>query len=277
MNKTIVISIIAALLLNACEKENYSSAFSQKIVIQGYLYTHNSTDSIYLTELLPYGSDQDEILPINDAIVTITHNNTEYVLDKLKTEGMYGNTDGTLPILEGDTYYLTVSYDSYLASAETIVPEKPQNLKISVSAIDFKQIEMGFGMVQDTTTIDVEWDNPNNEYFYVVIESRDTVQESIMLLPDDFGGFGRNFGQFNRILTAPRVMDSYSIRVSTLEYFGRYIVRVYTVNPEYVDLYETQTQDSRNLTEPLSNVVNGLGVFTAFSSDSVFFSVNKLE
>jgi hypothetical protein len=47
------------------------------------------------------------------------------------------------------------------------------------------------------------------------------------------------------------------------------------VNQEYADLYENRQQDSRNLTEPLSNVNNGLGIFTAFSYDVAYFEVVK--
>jgi hypothetical protein len=46
-------------------------------------------------------------------------------------------------------------------------------------------------------------------------------------------------------------------------------VRVYRVNKEYADLYRSRQQDTRSLNEPLTNVQNGLGVFSAFASDSV--------
>jgi len=48
-------------------------------------------------------------------------------------------------------------------------------------------------------------------------------------------------------------------------------VSVYRVNQEYADLYEGRRQDSRDLNEPSTNIENGLGVFSAFNSDSTFF------
>ncbi len=54
------------------------------------------------------------------------------------------------------------------------------------------------------------------------------------------------------------------------------MVRVYKVNQEYANLYRSREQDSRSLNEPLTNVQNGLGVFSAFASDSVGLYV-KLE
>jgi len=50
---------------------------------------------------------------------------------------------------------------------------------------------------------------------------------------------------------------------------------LYRVNQEYVDLYKSRDQDSRNLNEPLTNIENGLGIFSAFANDSVYFYAIK--
>lgn len=65
------------------------------------------------------------------------------------------------------------------------------------------------------------------------------------------------------------------IKSFNFSYHGRYLVKVYRVNQEYRDLYETQEQDSRNLIEPLSNIENGLEIFSTFHSnvDSLFLNV----
>ena len=41
--------------------------------------------------------------------------------------------------------------------------------------------------------------------------------------------------------------------------------------------YENLEQDSRDLNEPPTNIVNGLGIFSAFNSMNVFFEVQKEE
>jgi hypothetical protein len=61
----------------------------------------------------------------------------------------------------------------------------------------------------------------------------------------------------------------------TFKQYGRHRAKIYRVNQEYADLYESREQDSRNLNEPLTNVKNGLGVFTAVTCDSIFFKVLK--
>jgi len=61
----------------------------------------------------------------------------------------------------------------------------------------------------------------------------------------------------------------------TLTQFGTYRVKIYRVNQKYADLYESRNQDSRELNDPNSNIINGLGIFTAFNSDSIFFEIKK--
>ena len=41
------------------------------------------------------------------------------------------------------------------------------------------------------------------------------------------------------------------------------------------ELFKNLEQDSRDLNEPPSNIVNAIGIFTAFALDSVFFEVNR--
>jgi hypothetical protein len=75
--------------------------------------------------------------------------------------------------------------------------------------------------------------------------------------------------------SSPFQGDLYTINTRSLEKYGRHRVKVYHVNQEYADLYENREQDSRSLTEPLTNIKNGLGIFTAFSYSEVYFDVKN--
>jgi hypothetical protein len=77
--------------------------------------------------------------------------------------------------------------------------------------------------------------------------------------------------------SAPFRRNEYTLNATTLEKYGQHRVKIYRVNQEYADLYENRNQDSRNLTEPITNVVNGLGIFTAFSYADVYFDVKKQQ
>jgi hypothetical protein len=47
------------------------------------------------------------------------------------------------------------------------------------------------------------------------------------------------------------------------------------INQECVDLFDSQTQDLRDLKEALSNVNNALGLFTAIAGLEVTFEVRR--
>ena len=58
-----------------------------------------------------------------------------------------------------------------------------------------------------------------------------------------------------------------------IKQYGLHRIKVFRVNEEYANLYESVEQDSRDLNEPLTNIKNGLGIFTAFSCETVFLNV----
>ena len=76
-------------------------------------------------------------------------------------------------------------------------------------------------------------------------------------------GGPRRCDNFRRVIE-PTKDDFHFINMMDLRDLGRHVVWVYRVNEEYAQLYENRTQDSRDLNEPPSNIVGGLGVFSAF-------------
>ncbi len=92
------------------------------------------------------------------------------------------------------------------------------------------------------------------------------------LLADDDLPFKRG-GFIFQMVTRPVNDDFYEISPRELTHFGTHRVIVFSVNEEYVNLYETQEQDTRKLNEPFSNIENGLGIFASFSSDTLYFEV----
>jgi len=77
------------------------------------------------------------------------------------------------------------------------------------------------------------------------------------------------------IITLPSTDTTLTVNGALLPSYGPYMVKIYKVNQEYADLYESEEQDSRDLNEPPSNIINARGIFSAFASDSVAFEVVK--
>jgi len=259
----------------SCDNSPISQEFSQRIVVRAYLYAGEPVGDFYLTELLPYGSDEDSIQKINDAQVSVIYNGIEFLLSRGDDEGHYYYNGIDLVVSEGKEYQIKIQYDDVVASASTIVPAPPENLQISDTVLTFKMTQPVMGGNQgqrDTSEIEISWNNDDNSYYYILIENIDSVQESFFD-GSSFPGGNNGQGRFTRRITEPSQTDHYSIRTMELEYYGNFRAKIFSVNQEYADLYKSLDQDSRNLTEPASNIKNGLGIFTAFNSDSVFFKV----
>jgi hypothetical protein len=251
------------------------------VVVEGYLFQGEQVDSIHLTNTVSFNSGDTIYPPVTDATVTIKNNSNDYVLKNIGNG--YYSYDGTgLQIIVGDTYSLKITSGDQSITSSTIVPSIPENVVISDTILSIDTtFTFGPPSQRDTTQqsgITITWSNPDDDYFFIVIQSTDSTSADIVYntgnMPGGFTpptGSGTNRG-FN-YRSEPFKGTSYTINSQSLTKYGMHRLRVYRVNQEYADLYENRQQDSRNLTEPITNIVNGLGVFTAFSYSEATFTV----
>lgn len=113
----------------------------------------------------------------------------------------------------------------------------------------------------------VSWNNPTGDYFYIVLESIDSTRQ--LLRADTLIS--------RRFVSDPTNQNFCTINNNSILYTGKYSLKVYRVNREYADLYKSREQDSRTLNEPLTNVKNGLGIFAAFASDTLYFTATMQQ
>ncbi len=268
-----VILITILISLAGCEKIEISSEGDIKLVLNAYLYENEPVVSVRLSETLPFTSS-DTVFPlISDANISIQWKDQDYPLLSSDSAGFYHSPDSNLRIISGEKYAIEIVHGEDVLTSETTVPQKPDSMRLSASSIqidpDLTPREMRQAGIAD---IEVTWSNPDGEYFYVLVENIEENPEDIEF---GFSGFGGKFQNF-RFLSRPFITDTYVIRVFlSVQQYGTHRVKLFRVNQEYADLYENREQDSRNLTEPLSNVNNGLGIFTAFSYDEAYFEVVK--
>ena len=220
--------------------------------------------------------------------MTLTKNGTRYELIPTPNRPGFYNYPGTdLSVEAGNQFGLEVNYYGKVATAITNVPPQPQQLDIYPQQLVVVSIGSGgFGEFRrffedDTTAVRVDWSNPEGASFYVTLENLETDPQPINAnILDNFpinfdGDLGRGF--MSRFISVPVSGEEYRITRQNVTYLGRHLVKVYRVNQEYVDLYRSRSQDTRDLNEPLSNVEDGLGIFTAFNSDSVYLEVVQGE
>lgn len=272
--------LVLPLIFLSCEKLSNSNNDSQ-LVLNGYLYQDETVDSIRLVKSLPFSSQDTVYEPVEGAKATITWNNQEFVLNDIGN-GYYSDKEDALHISIGETYSIKINYDGVVLTSSTKVPAKTTIAPISDNIILIDTIRT-FGPPQDegntASGLQFTWDNADKNYFYIVIESTDTTAGSIVMGGNNnfpgFPGGGNNPGVF-RLRSQPFIGSSYTVNSRILTNYGKHVIKVYSVNQEYANLYENRTQDSRSLSEPVSNVTNGLGIFTAFSyAEATFYIKNK--
>jgi hypothetical protein len=278
--KNILIAAILLLTIISCEKEKLSNGHSDLIVVQGYLYMGEAIDSIRLSQAVLLNSADTLFHGITDATVTISCDGTAYTLVSSEKEGYYHCTDAGLKVSSGKTYTLDITYDNKHITSQTIVPDNPTGLKVSDAVLTVDPTSNMMMNHNDTTnSLTVSWSNPNKEYYFVVLENKDSTLITITFT-NPFTGVTDtiNSGNFaRRFQSSPIQSSSYRISTNSVGNYGKYVFKLYKVTKDYANLYESRSQSSTNLNEPFSNINNGLGIFTSFSVDSISFRVVKKE
>jgi len=272
-----LLSTIVLLVLSACTDESPLVPDDSLVMLRAYLFAGQPVTEIRLTAALPLGSEDSTAPTIDDAQVTLTKDGGRYLLEPTSGRpGFYHYAGSDLVVETGDEFGIEVAYYGKLATATTTVPPAPVQIganpeELVVEPLGSGGFGFGRGFMDDTTAIQVTWQNDDGGSYYVALENVETDPEPIDDFSDDFPGGG----QFERVrfVSIPVSNEEYRITGRSVTYYGRHLVTVYRVNPEYVDLFLTRNQDSRDLNEPLTNVAGGLGIFTAFNSDSTFIEV----
>ncbi len=260
-----VLILLSIWAVVACDDDPAGVSEEDLVVVQAYLYSGEPVTDVRVTFAIPLSSSASSATPINDASVRLIREGLTYDLVPSGSDGYYQYPGDDLIVAADDVFRLEVTYQGDMASGETVVPRPPEDVNVSGDVLYVP--EFGRGMNLSFDSLAVTWTNPEELFHYVVIENLDENAEAIF--PDRIQ---RRMGGF-RFVTLPTRDESYAINFRVLETLGPHRAKVYRVNEEYAGLYENRIQDSRDLNEPPTNIEGGLGVFSAFASDSVFFEV----
>lgn len=271
MKKLILSAILfAMLLLIGCNEDSPLEPGEDQVVVQAYIYANEPVEGIRLSFMLPLDVEEGtKMPPLNDALIKLSKNGEGYELENSPGDSGYYHYSGTdLTIETNDVFKLEIEHGDKILTAQTTVPAEPQNVTLSSTTMRVPTIEdiaLGGVSIQDLI-ITVSWGNENEELFYVTAEN---LEENPTPVNSELPNLIRTF-RF-----PPTRRDKFRLIPLTFTHYGTHLVKVYRVNQEYADLYETQEQDSRSLNEPLTNIENGLGIFSAFhsNSDSLFMEV----
>lgn len=261
------------IVLFSCTKENLPS--DNKVVVEAFLFAGQKVENIKLSTLLAYGGTDTVARPINDAQIDIVWKNNNYRLVSSNDSGEYHYPGNELQIIENEVYEFRLNYNGTNISALTICPPKPASVALTKDTMQIVFVSLldsfltgGNITPPDPDSVVVSWPNPNNLYYYVVAQNIENPKENIF--PDFIDDLRNFFFQ-----TQPTTQNRYVFSDTDFRHYGRHQIRVYRVNQEYVDLFTSFDQDSRTQAEPFTNVINGLGIFTAVSYQSEILFVKK--
>lgn len=270
MRRIAIVIVLITSLFMGCSEDTAVAPSNELIVVRGYIYAGENIDDIQITKTLPLGSEETTAPPVNDAGVMLIKAGVSYALVADSGDSGYYHYEGDdLSVESGDEFEIQVAYNGTVASATTQVPAPPEDVTISSETLVISE-EIGPGMMQlDSMGILLQWKEDEASLFYVVVEclEEDPVEITTFGRPTGANEMGRRF------VFPPTNNNEFIIGRFNLSYYGKHLAKVYRVNQEYADLYESRNQDSRDLNEPLSNIENGLGVFSAFASKVVYFNI----
>lgn len=261
-------------LLSACFDSDMEFEDQYKPVVEAYLYVNKEVSNVYLTSMISFGTDSLGGESITDARVVLEGEADSWVLfhdDSVPGRYYMEEQPAMVP---GDIFHLTIELEEEILNAATVIPEAPPAVSMSSHSIWIPKVDdmREFMGVEMPDPVELTWDNPEAKYYFLHIQNIESYPISIMPDPPDHrptrpGGFAF------QMITEPTNNNYYSIDTRQLEYFGTHRIVFTSVNEEYVYLYNSLNQDTRELNEPYSNIENGLGIFTAFNSDTLYLEV----
>lgn len=261
--------ICSLFLFWGCEEETQVGNINE-LSVQAYLFAGDPVDTVKFSRLVPLDSTQNIDIP-TDLQATIEVDSQRFGLTQTGIPGVFQNLD--LTIVSGKTYKLEVPYQGEIVSAETFIPTAAADLSLSRTVIELKEIN-DFTDVFDQEPpepIEVTWTGSSGSYYYVTVESIESDPDPVNTIFEDGEAPARPNFQ-----TAPSTATFYDINTfQDITYFGTYEVTVYSVNPEYVAVYDDNSTGGGNLNEITTNVKNGFGLFTGVNRSSVQFEVKR--
>jgi uncharacterized protein DUF4249 len=272
--KNINIIAFISLLLFSCNP--VPEVVNDNYVVEAYVFSKEPIREVTVKTLVPLSDPEGESASIETAIVTIKKNANSYSLTYNSRSRKYEYLGADLEILPKEVIDLEVEVNGRVSKATTIVPTPPVNIQSTKDQMVIPVINSGLDFLNGDPLADAEiivnWSNPNNELHYSVIEFRSNLLKPI--LPPDVQQVVDGILEDFAIITVPSTDTTLTVSGALLPSYGPYMVKIYKVNQEYADLYDSEEQDSRDLNEPPSNIINARGIFSAFASDSVAFEVN---
>lgn len=251
---TLLVVIFSCLL--ACKKEDAAIADYSRPVVQAYLVPGVPLQvkvyyQKYLDDTISYG------FPLKDLQIKVSDGTNTVSLTE-NADGVYEYADVGF-VKDKGTYSLSFSYLDKTISAQTTMPEKPVGFTVSSSSQ--KVPVFSFGTEPEAfVPVTFKWNNNDGGYYMMMMKNIDIYPSRIN---------GRDTRPYTDSEAILGQVSTYQTQQMMFNFAGNYKILLFRINKEYSDAMNSGGGTSLNLTNPYTNVQNGLGVFTAMQADTV--------
>lgn len=263
-------------LFLACEKESSSDTNDQdKAVVQGLLWPGDAVE-INVSTLVQFSDDGGNGGEGIENIEPILQSDAGTAL-LMPVDGEAGTYRLESPDLlrAGSAYSISFIYLDSLISAETIIPEKPENFETSDSTVELEYVDEssftgGMGERPEPTFIEFTWDDPDASDYLISVEFLEDNYSQVNDLfefddPEELANFTEG----------PIQGDAFNLVDRQFYFYGTYRIVLMRISESYAALYETLNQSTLGLTEPPTNVEHGFGYLGAANADTILLEVVK--
>ncbi len=256
-NKTLILALaLIAISFFACKKDSVSTNDYVRPVVEGFLVPGKSVlvkvyYQKYLDDTISYG------FPITGLKLKISDGSQTIELSE-SSSGSYTYADTNF-VAANKSYTLSFDYNNTLVSSKTTVPSKPENFVTSDSLQQVPVFSFG-GSSETFVPVTLSWSNTSSGYYMMVIKNTESSRTSLN---------PRNSSSYRDSELTLGQVSSYQTQPMMFNYLGRHKLILFHINKEYVDALNNNGGSSLNLTDPYTNITNGLGIFTAMQSDTL--------
>ena len=282
-NKLFILTLLNIFIFsNSCEDDFSAVPDENLVVVQAYIYAGQPVKDIMLMSTLALDDESSIATPIDSAEVTLSRGNEQFKLEPVHDYDTteidttyslsYFSPDSNLIVNEGDTFRLEINYMDQIITSETVVPAKPDSFLSTVDTLWVPEFNRNIDYIRwifaDSNRIRLNWDNPDDLYHYLLMDNVELDPQPLeKQAPPRFKSF----------ISQPFIDTTYTILASNITHFGRHDIVLFHVKTDYVLLYQSSGQNTRDLNEPYSNINGGLGIFSAFNSDTTSVYLIKQE
>jgi len=170
--------------------------------------------------------------------------------------GRYRDPVNQIPLPPGDSLIIFVPFQDTAVVAATVMPFPPDNMALDRALIPLNAFDL-----QTENADTLRWSNTEKRHFAGKLSLVNINPVKIISSEAD---------PPTEFILGATSGDRYAIPHKSLRYYGLYQLVLYAVNLEYAQFFASDVQSQ---VQQSTNIMNGLGLFTAINSDTSYFFV----